>query len=110
MLVAGRAMRTIWLEDDGAGVGIIDQTVLPHALVTLTLTNLDQAAHAIRSMQVRGAPLIGAAAAYGMAARCYSQRKAGGWVTHRAEDVAEVRRLARRAATPSNRSHRSCRC
>jgi TolB-like protein/tetratricopeptide (TPR) repeat protein len=38
------------------------------------------------------------AAAYGMAARCYSQRKAGGWVTHRAEDVAEVRRLARRAA------------
>jgi methylthioribose-1-phosphate isomerase len=67
MLVAGRAMRTIWLEDDGASVGIIDQTVLPHALVTLTLTKLDEAAHAIRAMQVRGAPLIGAAAAYGMA-------------------------------------------
>ena len=67
MLVAGRAMRTIWLEDDGTSVGIIDQTVLPHALVTLTLTKLDEAAHAIRSMQVRGAPLIGAAAAYGMA-------------------------------------------
>jgi methylthioribose-1-phosphate isomerase len=67
MLVAGRAMRTIWLEDDGASVGIIDQTALPHALVTLKLTKLDQAAHAIRSMQVRGAPLIGAAAAYGMA-------------------------------------------
>src|SRR6185437_12723248 len=67
MLVAGRAMRTIWLEDDGTSVGIIDQTVLPHALVTLTLTKLDEAAHAIRAMQVRGAPLIGAAAAYGMA-------------------------------------------
>jgi methylthioribose-1-phosphate isomerase len=67
MLVAGRAMRTIWLEDDGASVGIIDQTLLPHALVTLKLTRLDAAAHAIRSMQVRGAPLIGAAAAYGMA-------------------------------------------
>ncbi|HXE29443.1 MAG TPA: S-methyl-5-thioribose-1-phosphate isomerase [Stellaceae bacterium] len=67
MLVAGRAMRTIWLEDDGASVGIIDQTVLPHTLVTLKLTKLDEAAHAIRSMQVRGAPLIGAAAAYGMA-------------------------------------------
>jgi len=67
MLVAGRAMRTIWLEADGASVGIIDQTLLPHALVTLTLTKLAEAAHAIRSMQVRGAPLIGAAAAYGMA-------------------------------------------
>ncbi|HXR88252.1 MAG TPA: S-methyl-5-thioribose-1-phosphate isomerase [Stellaceae bacterium] len=67
MLVSGRAMRTIWLEDDGASVGIIDQTRLPHALVTLKLTQLDEAAHAIRSMQVRGAPLIGAAAAYGMA-------------------------------------------
>jgi methylthioribose-1-phosphate isomerase len=67
MKVAGRAMRTIWLEPDGAGVGIIDQTRLPHAFVTLTLTTLDDAAHAIKSMQVRGAPLIGAAAAYGMA-------------------------------------------
>ena len=67
MQVAGRAMRTIWLEPDGASVGIIDQTQLPHHLVTLTLTDLAQAAHAIRAMQVRGAPLIGAAAAYGMA-------------------------------------------
>jgi methylthioribose-1-phosphate isomerase len=67
VLVAGRAMRTIWLEDDGTTVGIIDQTQLPHALATLKLTQLDEAAHAIRAMQVRGAPLIGAAAAYGMA-------------------------------------------
>ncbi len=67
VLVAGRPSRTIWLEADGASVGIIDQTRLPHDLVTLTLTTLDQAAHAIRLMQVRGAPLIGAAAAYGMA-------------------------------------------
>jgi methylthioribose-1-phosphate isomerase len=67
MLVAGRAMRTIWLEDDHAGVGIIDQTLLPHALATLKLTKLEEVAHAIRAMQVRGAPLIGAAAAYGMA-------------------------------------------
>jgi len=43
MLVSGRAMRTIWLEDDGASVGIIDQTRLPHALVTLKLTQLDEA-------------------------------------------------------------------
>ncbi len=67
MKVAGKAMRTIWLEADGVSVGIIDQTRLPHELVTLTLADLDQAAHAIRAMQVRGAPLIGAAAAYGLA-------------------------------------------
>ena len=48
MLVAGRAMRTIWLEPDGASVGIIDQTLLPHRLVTLKLGTLAEAAHAIR--------------------------------------------------------------
>jgi methylthioribose-1-phosphate isomerase len=64
--VNGKPMRTIWLEADGASVGIIDQTRLPHALVTEKLTTLDAAAHAIRAMLVRGAPLIGAAAAYGV--------------------------------------------
>ena len=67
MKVDGKPMRTIWLEPDGASVGIIDQTLLPHALVTRRLSTLDEAAHAIRAMLVRGAPLIGAAAAYGMA-------------------------------------------
>ena len=57
---------TIWLEGDGATVGIIDQTLLPHRFVTARLATLEAAAHAIKSMQVRGAPLIGAAAAYGM--------------------------------------------
>ena len=61
-----RHTRTIWLEADGWSVGVIDQTVLPHRYATLRLTTLDEAAHAIRSMQVRGAPLIGAAAAYGL--------------------------------------------
>jgi methylthioribose-1-phosphate isomerase len=67
MKVDGKPMRTIWLEPDGWSVGVIDQTVLPHRFATIRLGNLDEAAHAIRSMQVRGAPLIGAAAAYGMA-------------------------------------------
>jgi methylthioribose-1-phosphate isomerase len=66
MKVNGRHTRSIWLEPDGWSVGIIDQTVLPHRFATLRLTTLDEAAHAIRSMQVRGAPLIGAAAAYGL--------------------------------------------
>src|SRR5262249_56293163 len=47
--------------------GIIDQTALPHRFATLRLTTLQEAVRAIATMQVRGAPLIGAAAAYGMA-------------------------------------------
>jgi methylthioribose-1-phosphate isomerase len=67
MRVNGQPTRTIWLEPDGAAVGIIDQTKLPHELVIVRLTTLADAAHAIRAMLVRGAPLIGAAAAYGVA-------------------------------------------
>jgi methylthioribose-1-phosphate isomerase len=66
MNVNGTAMRSIWLEPDGWSVGIIDQTRLPHALVTERLTSLSDVAAAISTMQVRGAPLIGAAAAYGI--------------------------------------------
>ena len=66
MKVDGKAMRSIWLEPDGWSVGVIDQTVLPHRFATARLATLDEAAHAIRSMLIRGAPLIGAAAAYGI--------------------------------------------
>jgi methylthioribose-1-phosphate isomerase len=66
MKVDGRDTRTIWLEPDGASVGIIDQTLLPHRYATIRLTTVDDAARAIATMQVRGAPLIGAAAAYGV--------------------------------------------
>jgi methylthioribose-1-phosphate isomerase len=64
--VRGRLTRTIWLEDDGWSVGIIDQTRLPHELSLRRLRTLEEAAEAIRAMQVRGAPLIGATAAYGV--------------------------------------------
>ena len=67
MNVKGRPMRTIWLAPDGRTVEIIDQTKLPHELVIVRLNTLEQAARAIRTMQVRGAPLIGATAAYGVA-------------------------------------------
>ncbi|MEQ1614245.1 MAG: S-methyl-5-thioribose-1-phosphate isomerase [Hyphomicrobiaceae bacterium] len=66
MKINGRAYRTIWTKPDGWSVEIIDQTRLPHELVTVTLNSSAQAAHAIKSMQVRGAPLIGATAAYGL--------------------------------------------
>ena len=66
MRVNGKSYRTIWVADDGRSVEIIDQTKLPHQFVVVTLRTLEDAAHAIKSMQVRGAPLIGAAAAYGI--------------------------------------------
>ena len=65
MKVAGVAYRSVWREADR--VAIIDQTRLPFEFHTLRLSDEDEVAHAIRSMQVRGAPLIGATAAYGVA-------------------------------------------
>jgi methylthioribose-1-phosphate isomerase len=66
MRIDGRAWRPIWAEAGGRA-GIIDQTRLPFEFVTVSLATADDAARAIRDMLVRGAPLIGATAAYGMA-------------------------------------------
>jgi methylthioribose-1-phosphate isomerase len=66
MQVDGQAMRTIWPVGD-ASVRIIDQTLLPHRFVTVDLRTFEEAAEAISTMRVRGAPLIGATAAYGVA-------------------------------------------
>jgi len=59
--------KTIFLAGDGWSVEIIDQTRLPHDYVTVSLRSLDDAGRAIRDMLVRGAPLIGGTAAYGVA-------------------------------------------
>src|SRR5207244_390311 len=67
MKVDRKHTRTIWVEADGWSVGIIDQTALPHRFTTVRLTTLEEVACAIATMQVRGAPLIGATAAYGVA-------------------------------------------
>jgi methylthioribose-1-phosphate isomerase len=67
MKIDGTAYRTIWLESDGATVAIIDQTRLPHRFEVVPLTTMEDAARAILTMQVRGAPLIGVTAAYGVA-------------------------------------------
>jgi methylthioribose-1-phosphate isomerase len=66
MQVEGVAYRAIQLTDDGWSVEVIDQTLLPHDFRLLRLATLDDAARAIRDMIVRGAPLIGATAAYGL--------------------------------------------
>jgi methylthioribose-1-phosphate isomerase len=66
MKVQGKPTRTIWPEPDGT-VAIIDQTQLPHRFAVKRLARATEAAQAIRAMEVRGAPLIGATAAYGLA-------------------------------------------
>jgi methylthioribose-1-phosphate isomerase len=67
MRVHGVPYRSVWVSpEDGWSVHIFDQTKLPWSLDVLRLTTRDQVAHAIRTMQVRGAPLIGAVAAYGL--------------------------------------------
>ncbi len=66
MKVGEKSYRSIWLAEDGRHVEIIDQTRLPHEFVVVSMATLEDAAHAIKDMLVRGAPLIGATAAYGM--------------------------------------------
>ncbi|PKP77662.1 MAG: S-methyl-5-thioribose-1-phosphate isomerase [Alphaproteobacteria bacterium HGW-Alphaproteobacteria-3] len=66
MKIDGTHYRTIRVADDGWSVEIIDQTRLPHEFVTASLRSAEDAARAIKEMQVRGAPLIGATAAYGL--------------------------------------------
>ncbi len=67
MNIDGTPTRTLRAHPERRVIDIIDQTRLPHALHWVRLSTLAEAAHAIRAMQVRGAPLIGATAAYGLA-------------------------------------------
>ena len=72
MRINGSEKQTIWLDEDGWSVNIIDQTKLPHKVQVENLTTVEDAARAIKDMLVRGAPLIGATAAYGL---CLAVRK-----------------------------------
>ena len=65
MKVDGKHTRTIWVETDNS-IGTIDQTLLPHRYATICLETVEDTARAVKTMQVRGAPLIGVAAAYGL--------------------------------------------
>jgi methylthioribose-1-phosphate isomerase len=67
MNIGGQAFRTIWPCDAGNSIQVIDQRLLPHRFEITTLATLDAVASAIHDMTVRGAPLIGATAAYGLA-------------------------------------------
>src|ERR1700760_4764576 len=78
MKVDGKHYRSIWLDADGWSVSAIDQRLLPHEFVVAKITTCEEAADAIRSMLVRGAPLIGATAAFGMALAMRDDRSDAG--------------------------------
>ena len=66
MLVNNKHLTTIWYEEKSDKVKIIDQRLIPFGLKIVELNTVDEVCFAIREMQVRGAPLIGVTAAYGM--------------------------------------------
>ncbi|MDC0194786.1 hypothetical protein OAJ82_00805 [Alphaproteobacteria bacterium] len=66
MLVGKEHLTTIWFDNKKLSIQIIDQRFLPHDLKIITLNTLEETEYAIRKMQVRGAPLIGVTAAFGM--------------------------------------------
>ena len=70
MRIQGKEYRTIWYE--GNIVKIIDQTKLPHQFIIKELKTVNDAINAIKVMEVRGAPLIGGTAAYGIASVSYT--------------------------------------
>ena len=71
MKIDGKAFQSIWLDDDGWSFNVIDQTQLPHRFSVMNIRTLEQSCDAIRNMVVRGAPLIGATAAYGLSVALY---------------------------------------
>jgi methylthioribose-1-phosphate isomerase len=95
MKIQGQPYRTLWELPDGAGIEVIDQRALPHEFRTVALRSVDEVAVAIREMVVRGAPLIGAAAGYGMylAAR-NAGHDAAGALTRAAVSLAAARPTA----------------
>ena len=93
MKIEGRHYRTIFADADGASVQVIDQTRLPFAFVLKRLASLEDAAQAIRTMIVRGAPLIGVTAAYGLAlAMCSDDSDTG--LEHAVATLADTRPTA----------------
>jgi methylthioribose-1-phosphate isomerase len=93
MKIGGVNYRTIWGDNGGPAVGIIDQTKLPHRFETVWLETLEDAARAIQSMQVRGAPLIGVTAAYGVCLGLRAGASDGG-LRHACQTLAATRPTA----------------
>ena len=80
MRIEGKEYRTIWFENNV--VKIIDQTKLPHKFIIKDLKTVRDSINAIKTMEVRGAPLIGATAAYGLVLYILEKNKYVSNVTH----------------------------
>jgi methylthioribose-1-phosphate isomerase len=94
MRINGVAYRSVWVDaNDGWSVHILDQTKLPWSVEILRLTEPGHVAHAVQSMQVRGAPLIGAVAAYGLAL-AMRQDPSSEAMEHAAEELVRTRPTA----------------
>ena len=77
MKINGKAFRTIWFDNNI--VKIIDQTKLPHQFIIKELKSVKDTILAIKNMEVRGAPLIGATAAYGLVLSIIERSPQGVW-------------------------------
>jgi methylthioribose-1-phosphate isomerase len=95
MKIDGRHYRMIWPGEDGRSAVTFDQTLLPHRVEQITLRTVEDAARAILTMQVRGAPLIGATAAYGLALALQADHSDAGL-------AAAIEHLARQRPTAIN--------
>ena len=96
MIVDGKQIRPIWLDEDQVTVKVIDQRQLPHRFVVADLTTVDQVIHAIREMFVRGAPLIGVTGACGVMIAAIAGKSAS---DHAVFIIRECRRI--KAARPT---------
>ena len=81
MILDGKATRSIARTEDGKGVRILDQRQLPWEVRWVELRSMDEAAVAIREMWTRGAPMVGATAAYGRAKAASARSSGGRWPT-----------------------------
>lgn len=93
MKIKDKHYRSIWYNVEGAYVEIIDQTLLPHTFKVEVIDSLEKMITAIKTMQVRGAPLIGAAAAYGLVLALQKQQDEA-WLTHAAKVLLDSRPTA----------------
>ena len=85
MKIEGKEYRTIWFDNNI--VKIIDQTKLPHQFIIKDLKTVNDAINAIKEMQVRGAPLIGATAAYGLVLAIIEKKEAGFKIKQNRQDI-----------------------
>ena len=93
MKIKGKDYRTIWFDEKNKLVKIIDQTKLPHKFIIKDLKNINDAINAIRTMEVRGAPLIGGTAAYGLVL-AVMEKKDINFIKKSSEDLIQSRPTA----------------